>query len=111
MVKSVYEFPGPARITGEDVRRYLKLDQVVDEPSAERWRQERKVRDIQYEIDDLDMVDSGEERTENETILNAVLEASKTSAAVLDAILKMLSDVQGRMRAVEESDHCGGGAE
>ena len=57
--------------------------------------------DIQYEIDDLNMPELESERTGTDDILYHVLGASKSSATVLEAILRLLSDVQGRLRAVE----------
>ena len=113
----------PPHTESEYLRDFVKVGELVNAASFNRFLQERRVQDLQLSMDELELpypVDSqGPEEGEileddistqmyygdteaNTEALHRLVEASKTTALVLSEVLQLVFEVQKSVRGLEQ---------
>ena len=74
----------------------------MENASLTRLVQERRVKEVQSQMDELDVPELEDGLSTTNAPVYKLLEMSKTSAAVLESVLDLVHDIQKRMREAEK---------
>jgi hypothetical protein len=109
---SPYQLPGS---DGETEYDFAKENGIVDRPTFSRFLQERRVKNMQSDIEDLELpwpetsapgeLDLVEAVDNRHKVQYHLLETSKTTTVVLEEMLGMVCNLQKRLRSAEERVH------